>query len=216
MKMDADDRRLILLELSKMSHPQENQSPQLYNIANGKICPSDTGVNVAESVDIGEKMVSEFRTSLPSGFHATISSPIKTMEHIQKGVKVGDKMIIDLETIFLRLLAVGQQCNMRLAPIFQYELCPIPPSLIDEYGFLRKGSKAPLARKLCVKARQPMLPEVTIVDMSQLLYHIVWLSNGNALVLVKSIRTRLSSLPNEKILVFDKYNSVSAKDHERM
>ena len=138
------------------------------------------------------------------------------MEHIQKGVKVGDKMIFDLETIFLRLLTVGQQCNMRLAPIFQYELCPIPPSLIDEYGFLRKGSKVPLARKLCVKARQPMLPEVTIVDMSQLLYHIVWLSNGNASVLVKSIKTRLSSLPGEKILVFDKYNSVSAKDHECM
>ena len=55
MEMDADDRRLILLELSKMSHPLENQSPHLYNIANGKICPSDTGVNVAESVDIGEK-----------------------------------------------------------------------------------------------------------------------------------------------------------------
>jgi hypothetical protein len=52
-------------------------------------------------------MVSEFRASLPSGFHATISSPLKTMENIKKGVKVGDKTIFDLETIFLRLLTIG-------------------------------------------------------------------------------------------------------------
>jgi len=49
------------------------------------------------------------------------------MEHIKKGVKVGDRTIFDLETIFFRLLTVGQQRQMKLASIFQYELCPIPP-----------------------------------------------------------------------------------------
>ena len=173
-------------------------------------------INAYITASTTAEMATEFRNSLPSGFHATISSPIKTMEHIKKGVKVGDKMIFDLETIFLRLLTVGQQRHMKLAPIFQYGLCPIPPSLIDGYGCLRKGSKAPLARKLCVQTRQPRLPEVTIVDMSQLLYHIVWPSKGDVSVLVKSIKTKLSYLPSEKILVFDKYYSVSAKDHERM
>ena len=48
------------------------------------------------------------------------------MEHIKKGVKVGDRTIFDLETIFFRLLTVGQQRQMKLASIFQYELCPIP------------------------------------------------------------------------------------------
>jgi len=56
----------------------------------------------------------------PTGFHATVSSSIKTMEHIKKGVKVGDKTIFELATIFLRLLTVGQQRQMKLAPIFQY------------------------------------------------------------------------------------------------
>jgi hypothetical protein len=173
-------------------------------------------INVDESVAIGCRMAPMFRTSLPTGFHATISSPIKTMEHMKKGVKVGEKTIFDLETIFLRLLTIGQQRQIDLAPIFMYELCPVPSSLLDEYGFLRKGSKAPLAQKLCVKISHPPPPAVTIIDVSQLLYHITWPCKGDASAIVKPIKTRLSFLPGKKVLVFDKYNDVSAKDHERV
>ena len=173
-------------------------------------------MNVADSLEIGENMTTEFRASLPIGFHSTISSPIKTMEHINNGVKVGDTTIFDLDAIFLRLLTIGQRRHMELAPIFQYELCPVPPSLIDEYGTLRKGSKAPLVHSLCVKTNPTLLPDVTIVDVSRLLYHIVWPHRGDASVIVASISTRLSTLAGDKVLVFDKYYDVSAKDHDRM
>jgi len=71
--------------------------------------PPEADVNVADSIDIGERMAAQFRASLPTGFHATLSSSIKTMKHIKKGVKVGDMSIFDLERIFFRLLTVGQQ-----------------------------------------------------------------------------------------------------------
>ena len=214
--VDSDDRRRISLELARMSHPLENRSPHLYNIANGGFASPEAGVNVADSLEIGERMTTEFRASLPNGFHSTISSSINTMEHMKKGVKVGDTTIFDLEAIFLRLLTIGQQRQVELAPIFQYELCPVPPSLIDEYGSLRKGSKAPLAHNLCVKTIPALPPDVTIVDVSQLIYHIVWPLRGDVSVIVASIITRMSSLPGDKVLVFDKYYDVSAKDHERM
>ena len=55
--MDADDRRRISFELSKMSHPLENPSLHLYNIANGRFGPPpEAEVNVADSVDIGGRM----------------------------------------------------------------------------------------------------------------------------------------------------------------
>ncbi len=52
---------------------------------------------------------------------------------------------------------------------------------------------------------------------SQLLYHIVWPHGGSASDLVGSIKNRLNRYSNdcEKILVFDKYCDISAKDHER-
>ena len=117
-EIDADDRRRISIELSKMSHPIEDQSSHLYNIASGSFAPPESQINVAESVSISKKIVSEFRASLPSGFPATISSPLKTMENLKKGVKVSDTTMFNLETIFVRLLTIGQQGEMELAHIF--------------------------------------------------------------------------------------------------
>ena len=108
-------------------------------------------------------MGSAFRVLVTGGVHATTSSSVKTMENMKKGVKVGEKTIFELETIFLRLLTVGQQRQIQLAPIFMYELCPVSPSLLDEFRFLRKGSKAP----------NPPVHNITIIDVSQLLYHII-------------------------------------------
>ena len=64
-----------------------------------------------------------------------------------------------------RFLIVGQQRDMELMPIFGYELCAVPPSLV-EYGCLRKGNKA------------PQLPDVVIVDAQQLMYHVIWPCGG--------------------------------------
>jgi hypothetical protein len=93
---------------------------------------------------------------------------------------------------------------------------PWAPSIINDYGLLRKGSRAPLANKLCVKPIRPPPPDVTIIDVSQLLYHIVWPFKGTGSAIVESIKIKLSNIPGEKVLVFDKYHDISAKDHERM
>ena len=130
-QLDSDDRHMI-------SHPLSVESDVIYNIVNGQVAPEQ--VNVDNALVIGEKMANSFQNSLPSGFHSKISCPVKTMEHLKRGMKVGGKVVFDLETIFLRLLIVGQQRQLQLAPIFQYELCAVPPSLIDEYGCLRKGN----------------------------------------------------------------------------
>ena len=114
-----------------------------------------------------------FCNPLPSGFRVKISSHVKTMEQLKRGMKVGDKTTFDLETIFLRLLMVGQKRQLQLAPIFQYELCNIPYSLIDEYGCLRNGNKSILANRLGLKQVSAPAPDIVIVDMQQMLYHIV-------------------------------------------
>ena len=77
------------------------------------------------------------------------------MEHLKRGVKIGDKVVFDLESIFLRLLVVGQQREIEILPIFGYELCAVPPSHMDEYGCLWRGNKAILVHKLGVKHDKP-------------------------------------------------------------
>ena len=124
---------------------------------------------------------------------------------------------IDLENIFLRLLMIGQWRQMELEPLFAYELCSVPPSFIDEQGCLRKGNKSGLVKRLGVLETSQEAPEMVIVDGQQLFYRIVWQRGGSPSYLIASMQARLVRYADstEKVIVFDKYEEVSAKDHER-
>ena len=129
-------------------------------------------MNVADAVSIGDKMLSMFRRSLPSGFHATMSSPVKTMACLKRGIKVGEKTVFDSESIFVRIMMVGKQRQLQLAPIFSDQLCVVPLSLVDEFGCLRWGYKADLMNRLGIKLSRPRLPDIVITDGQQILYHV--------------------------------------------
>ncbi len=73
-----------------------------------------------------------------------------------------------------------------------HELCAVPPSLIDEHRCLRKGNKSDLVKRLGVPETAPLAAESVIIDVSQLLYHIVWPHGGSASDLVGSIKNRLN------------------------
>ena len=214
--LDAHDRSLIDAEVEKYPHPLEDSRPHLYNPVTGLIAPDD--VNVANSMVIGEKMQSKYIASLPDGFYNPISSPIKTMYALKKKTKGNVRPVIDLENIFLRLLMIGQKRQMELGPLFAYELCAVPSSLIDEHGCLRKSKKSGLVKRLGVLETLPIAPEILIVDVSQLFYHMVWPHGGSPSDLIASIQSHLKRYSNDidKIIVFDKYHDISAKDHERM
>ena len=96
------------------------------------------------------------------------------MEQRKRVVKVGDKRAYDMETIIDRLLKVGEKRLLQLAPIFQYELCTIPPSLTDEYGCLRKRNKSIIDNRLGLKQISAPAPDIVVVDMQNMLYHIVF------------------------------------------
>ncbi len=73
-------------------------------------------------------------------------------------------------------------------------------------------------KRLGVLEVLPTPADIVIVDVSQLFYHIVWPHGGSPADLITSIQGRLGHYPDgtEKIIVFDKYQDVSAKDNERM
>ena len=50
------------------------------------------------------------------------------------------------------------------------------------------------------------------------MYHIVWPHDGDASDLSENIKRRLScySAGTEQVLIFDRYDNLSAKDHQRM
>ena len=138
---------------------------------------------MSNSLEIGDRLESQFLANLPNGFYDPISSPVKTMKVIKRPQNERRVDIIDLQSIFLRLLLIGQRRLMTLEPLFAYELCSAPPSLIDQYGCLRKSNKAKLVKSLAVVASDEWEPEFIIVDALQLLYHVAWSHGGTLQIL---------------------------------
>ena len=62
-----------------------------------KVVP--TMANVSGSLALGGTMATAFRNSLPTGFHAKLSSPVNIMEHLKRGVNICDKIVFDGGTV---------------------------------------------------------------------------------------------------------------------
>jgi len=163
--IDAADRCLIAVAVEKYPQPLEHQRPHLYTPVTGLIATSD--VNVAVSMAIREKMESKYIASLPDKIttslpYNSISSPINTMDMLKTHAKDTTGMpAIDLQNIFLRLLMRG----IELEPLFAFELCAVPPALIDEHGCLRKSSKSAVMKRLGVLDASPAIADVVIVNV---------------------------------------------------
>ncbi len=122
-----------------------------------------------------------------------------------------------MASLFSRILTVGHHRQIKLQTIFEYELCAVPASIIDEYGCLRTGNKSTLVKKLRVDDPQPAAPDILIIDGQQLLYHVVWPSAGSVSDLANSIKDKICQYRSPEVLIiFDRYDDLSAKDHERV
>ena len=90
---------------------------------------------------LGTRMASRFGKTIPTGFHAKLSSPVMTMANEKNGVKIDD--------IFLCFLMVGQQREMELLPIFGYELCEVPACRQPMMFVTSSASSATTATSSC-------------------------------------------------------------------
>ncbi len=59
-----------------------------------------------------------------------------------------------------------------------YELAPLPSSLFDDYGGLRKSAKSTLVHKFAVYSDESVVTDVDLVDGNETLYQIVWPKSG--------------------------------------
>ncbi len=96
------------------------------------------------------------------------------MNFLKKQIKGNKLKPMTTLSIFLWLLMIGEWRQMELGPLFAYELCAVPSSLINGYGCIRKDNKNGLMKCLGVLQVLPPPADIVIVDFSQLCYHIVW------------------------------------------
>ena len=117
------DRKKIVVELEKYCHPLNDEQLGVSNICYGQVAPDTVNVQNALAFRIWQSR--QFSASLSSEFYKTIKKKVKTIELLKKAVTVKGKAIYDIETLFSRLLVVGQQRSIDIADVFQFELSPV-------------------------------------------------------------------------------------------
>ena len=120
-------------------------------------------------------LVKKWRMRSKIVFHKdSMKRTVTTMQVIKTGIAVGSKTVYDLKTLYSRLLILSQQRSIDLNHIFSYELSPLPFSLFDEYGDMKKGVKASLMTKLTVYTIAATPSNVEVIDGNAMLYHVNW------------------------------------------
>ncbi len=141
---------------------------------NGQIGGSN--VNVQHAVELVTDMLHSFYNDMPSGFYDSIRKRVTLMETAKKGVTVGDGTVFDMEKLYGRMLVVSQQRHIDMCLVFSFELAPHPLSLFDEYGDMRKDTKATHVAKLAVSlftySVEP--PDLSIVYGNVMVFHVTW------------------------------------------
>ena len=213
-QLEAVNRQSTRTDLQKYSHPLTSPSDHLYLHHYWSGATAD--VNTHQTVELGTAMRDYLIASYPGGFHHTISSKVKTMQRMKWKATVNSKPVYDLDAFFGRLLIVGQKGDISIADLFNYELAPVPPSLMNDYGCLRKSDKSILVRKLGSTIASPSDPDILLIYGNRRLYHVVWPVPGTVENIAASIKARLGTLSYKVYVIFDRYDGVSAKDHERL
>ena len=131
---------------------------------------------------------------------------------MKKGAKIGDKILYDMEKLYGRMLVVSRKRKLDLEKVFGYELAPLPSSLFDELGEMRKGKKAILVSKLAIFTIS-FVPDVSIIDGNAQLHHITWPKSGTATTFATNFVKGVKD-DQEVLVVFDRYRPDSIKTQD--
>ena len=106
-------------------------------------------------------------------------------------------------------MAVSILCDIHLSDLFKYELSPVPPSLVDEYGDMRKASKAKLDHKVYGFGDIQLEPiDSELIDGNEAIYHTLWSKHIN-------IDAFTNNRAHQTYIIFNRYDVDLIKSHEQ-
>ena len=129
---------------------------ELINITTGKVASRETSIGLGNFLEVAQKRNITFvenrlvddRTL--SFWNSDKRSKTPTLVNMSKSLtsNKADKTLMNSEVLFGRLLAVSKQRDVNLEQVLSHELAPVPHSLFNDDGTMRKTTKADLANTL--------------------------------------------------------------------
>jgi hypothetical protein len=213
----ADTNKLVAILAER--NPFED-SPSLQNIVTGVATRED--VNVEQAEQVGQKILSDMTGQHVQQYVFRKKNQVITPES-KSTIRInGEKVNIDPQLLFQRLVIAGTQAK-NLLDAFQYELCSYPPALFETKHVLLKANKPSLGQAIWAtvpQGEQQSIPSNCqyVLDGGALLHRIPWQIGET----FKSILDRYVSYVmrhyRKAVVIFDGYASgPSTKDgtHQR-
>ncbi|KAG1689105.1 hypothetical protein GQR58_007844 [Nymphon striatum] len=194
------------------------QSDELYNIATGFTADSACNQHMAE--DVGNAILKTLEGQDTFQFSFRRKDQVVRMR--QKVVSVdGDKVVVDPQLLFQRLLIVANNSNCDLDELLKHELSTYPTSLFDKHGFLREATKPQLSEAMASTtaaapqsrtASQQTAPEYHVFDGGSLIHRFQWKKGATLSDIVKMYVDYVLKF-SKPTVVFDGYQcGPSTKD----
>ena len=148
-----------------MDAAQQYQNPfdlntvpsELINISTGHVASAEVSRSLGTFLEGGQKKHQDFvnqrlvdGTKSKSFWDPESRSKVVTFANMRKPMTnlTKDKMFVDSEVLFRRMLVVSKVRDTSLETLLEHELATVPPSMFHDDGMMRKTTKADLTAKL--------------------------------------------------------------------
>ena len=159
VKRDEEDVKKMMGCFSSglMTNPFTHDLDALINIATGVLLPDDVAQNLVHSTEKGREQMAAFVEKRINSNAVGLWEPIpnlkiKTFSSANKKIRVksSEKLVtVNADRdLFGRLLIVSNTRQICLKDVLSFELSPVPYSLANADGSLRKGEKSVLCSLL--------------------------------------------------------------------
>ena len=217
IRRDMDDVTKLIEFLERRN--QFTKNLELRNIAMGVTAMSH--INVVKACSIGEQILKQMTGKTVKDHTFKMKEQAQIMD--SKVIECGqDKVHIDPQLLFQRLVIVAKGSTEDMASIFRYELSVFPMALFESSGLMRKANKPVLADAIYKLSNgpfsQPGLSVRHVVDGGALLQRIPWKRGMTYLQIFRLYTNYVQKNYGKAIIVFDGYgNDCSTKDmtHQR-
>lgn len=222
-------KSLVDLMETNWTNPFSVDSCEMINLSTGASAPHDIENDLLQAHAAGQKHYNEFKcVRLEKGdvefFSRLPKLKLKTFENMRKKItKTSSNKEIVLRSdnkLFGHMLLVARSRQLDMKDVLQHPLGPLPWSLANCDGTIKKTNKAALARKLESNAHPAEdfpRPSACIIDGMSIVQKI----RGDNLTFnelsdqLLACVLRLASGSDRIDVVFDTYQAVSIKEAER-
>ena len=184
IKADQIDRKKLQNNLEKSIHPVQVDTHKNWNILVNIYTGEEVGedVNVNKAVEIGQRQMKEFCSSLPQWSRERLSNKVITMAESKKTKQISVVAPLNTELIFSRVLYLMGDNQLDFTTLFNYELSPVLASMFHGSGKARYPKyKVVLKNRLKVEVSvRGVEVDVVVVDGGGMLHSSIhWPRDGS-------------------------------------